>query len=290
VIVERNVADEDALGLITQLAEKALAGTEVAGYRPFGWTATSGKADEPARAGPFEDERLVAEAKFADSIEKSLRSIFARVKKRLRQEKGRTLFPLGVGTKELKPGMFDGAGFWSTDKKEFVKDTSTQVDDLLQQGARQASRLGLAVDFDLVNKGVLDFAGKYSDQWWNQLQKTNRKALRRAITANIKEGAPLKSLVKSLEATFGRTRAEMIASTETTRLFAEGNRMAYASAGVKRVEWRTVMDDLVDEDCRALNGKKWPIGKEKEVPPLHPRCRCWLAPVVDGAAVKKPVK
>lgn len=282
---EVTVSDEEREG--AKEAERALAGTEVAGYSPFGWTARGGKADEPARAGPFEAERLAAERKFADAVEKALRKTFARVKKRLRQRFGAKSLLL-IGEKAVKPNAFDDAAFWALGKNEMLAAAGGQVDGLLRQGATQAQRLGLAVNFDLVNEEVLRFARRYSDDWWKHLRKTNQKALRNAIAKNIREGAPLKSLIKSLESTFGRARAEMIASTEVTRLYAEGNRMGYASAGVKRVEWRTVMDAQVDPDCADLQGKRWPVGKEKAVPPLHPRCRCWLAPVVDDEALTKP--
>lgn len=273
-IVERNVADEDARRLVAQVAEKALAGNEVAGYHPFGWTET-GKAAEPARAGPFEDERLVAERNLTDVVEKALKRTFARIKKKLREEAGRPLLelPWEISSKELKPGMFDDTAFWGLGKEELMKETSGQVDALLRAGASQAERLGLAVNFELVNQEVLGFAGKYSDTWWAQLQKTNRKALRAAIQTNISQGAPLKSLIKSLEPTFGRARAEMIASTEVTRLYAEGNRMAYASTGlIKQVEWRTVGDERMCSTCGGLEGKRWPLGKEGTVPPAHVSC------------------
>lgn len=277
----------------------------------FGWRAVDYKAaDGPERAGPFEDERLAAEAKFAAAVEKALRKTFARIKKRLRQQFGQKSLeteetapayrhlmarasplqhrPGGgsgivarelIGEKAVRPSAFDDPAFWALGKDEMLAAAGPQVNELLKQGAKQAQRLGLEVDFAVTNENVLSFAKTYQDQWWKALQKTNQKALRAAIARNIKEGRPLSALVKSLTPTFGKARAEAIASTEVTRLFAEGNRMGYAAAGVKRVEWRTVGDDLVDELCAALHGKQWPLGKEKAVPPLHVACRCWLAPV-----------
>ncbi len=261
-------------------------------YRPFGQTATDEKAAGPARAGPFEDDRLAAEARFADVIEKALVKIFARVKKRLREEAGRKAlsFVIATDAKELKPGMFDDAAFWGLAKEELVGASMAEAQGLLLEGAQQASRLGLAVDFELVNENVLKFSRQYSDDWWRQLSKTNRRVLRSAIGANIEAGAPLSSLVKSLEPTFGRARAELIASTEVTRLYSEGNRMAYATAGVDQVEWRTVRDSRVDPICDALHGERWAVGKEKQVPPAHPGCRCWLAPVVDNSLLSRAAR
>jgi SPP1 gp7 family putative phage head morphogenesis protein len=259
------------------------------GTTRFGWRAVDYKAaDGPERAGPFEDERLAAEAEFAAAVEKALAKTFARIKKRLNQQFGQKSLLL-VGEKAVRPGAFDDAAFWALGKDEMLSAAGPQVNSLLMQGTRQAQALGLSVNFNVVNKNVLAFSKTYQDQWWKALQRTNQRALRTAITRNIKEGGSLRSLTKSLAPTFGKARAQTIASTEVTRLYAEGNRMGYADAGVEHTEWRTVADDLVDEVCFSLHGKRWRQGKEKSVPPIHVSCRCWLAPVVaDKAITKEP--
>ena len=94
----------------------------------------------------------------------------------------------------------------------------------------------------------------------------------------------MKALIKDIEPLFGKGRAGRIAVTEVTRLYAEGNLAAYASAGVEEVEWRTVNDAAVDPICEALDGQRWAVGTG-ESPPAHPNCRCWLAPVVSDKPI-----
>ena len=49
---------------------------------------------------------------------------------------------------------------------------------------------------------------------------------------------------------------------------------AYRDAGVKKVEWHTVLDGKECETCKERDGKIYPISA---VPPkTHKRCRCWL--------------
>lgn len=126
---------------------------------------------------------------------------------------------------------------------------------------------------------MLDYAGGFKNEWWTRLAGTTQNGMRRAIQTNIATGAPLRDLERSLEPLFGKTRAQVIASTETTRMYAEGNKLAYKSAGVGEVEFQTVKDSAVDPDCEALQDKRFPIDSAP-TPPIHPRCRCWIAPVV----------
>ena len=52
---------------------------------------------------------------------------------------------------------------------------------------------------------------------------------------------------------------------------------AYRDAGVKKVEWHTVLDGKECETCKERDGKIYPINA---VPPkAHKRCRCWLEAV-----------
>ena len=146
----------------------------------------------------------------------------------------------------------------------------------------------MAIDFDVVNQEVLDFAGQFMNEWWGRTATTTRDAMRTAIQNNIATGAPLSSLEDSLAPLFGRGRAQVIASTETTRMFAEGNRRGYKSAGIKTVEFQTVRDSRVDPICDALQGQELDIDDTSRFPPLHPRCRCWIAPITaEGAALTR---
>lgn len=52
---------------------------------------------------------------------------------------------------------------------------------------------------------------------------------------------------------------------------------AYRDAGVKKVEWHTVLDGKECETCKERDGKIYPINA---LPPkTHKRCRCWLEAV-----------
>ena len=105
------------------------------------------------------------------------------------------------------------------------------------------------------------------------------------------------------EEDIGRYRAVRIARTETIWAFNEGAVIAYKQTGVvNQVEWLTAEDERVCQWCDPMDGRIQTLGQNFfqmgdsfkgrdggtltfkaeaiEHPPLHPQCRCSLAPIV----------
>lgn len=147
------------------------------------------------------------------------------------------------------------------------------------------------VDFDVLNTDALEFAQKYHYDLISKINATTRKQVQDAMTNWIRSGDPLSVLEKQLAPIFGKVRANMIAVTEITRIFAEGNTAAWASTGfVNSNRWMTARDDKVCPICRPRAGQVYALDDLANRPPGHVRCRCWLQPVVDVELVKRQVE
>jgi hypothetical protein len=73
------------------------------------------------------------------------------------------------------------------------------------------------------------------------------------ITRWIDNGETLPQLIERLVPLFGEKRAELIAVTEVTRAFAEGNMVAWRESGViQKRRWNTANDELVCPICGPL--------------------------------------
>lgn len=143
-----------------------------------------------------------------------------------------------------------------------------------------------------------EFGDGYANETLRGIFRTSDAAIRNAVADWTLAGEPLPALVSRIEGTvFNRTRAELIAVTEVTRAYAEGSRLAWERGGViKLMRWNTANDELVCPICEPLNqtvaavtGGTFEARKEdgtiivsSRMPPAHPRCRCWLAPVAQG--------
>ncbi|GIV82774.1 MAG: hypothetical protein KatS3mg051_2128 [Anaerolineae bacterium] len=153
---------------------------------------------------------------------------------------------------------------------------------------------GLAFDWTLVHVAARDWAAEYTGRLIDGINATTRERVRQAVTTWVENGEPLPRLIDDLTPIFGRQRAELIATTEVTRAYAEGNRLAYREAGVTQWQWTTARDERVCPVCGPLHGRVVSIGTDfrgglpDEVlsmvpqsftaPPAHPRCRCFLRP------------
>lgn len=161
--------------------------------------------------------------------------------------------------------------------------TSAGADALLALGATTIS-----LDYELLNEAALIYARQYSFPLVSMLIETGKLTLQNEFSDWITSGQPLQSLIDNLAPMFGQVRAEMIAATEVTRIYAESNQIAWRSSGVvESKRWQTAVDELVCPICRPLHRDTAPLNGSFsseygaiESPPAHPRCRCWIQPVI----------
>ena len=173
---------------------------------------------------------------------------------------------------------------------------------LIRRATTQGAENGLAalqvdldISWDLVNEGARQWAEAYTYELVTGITETSRAALQEAVSEWISSGKPLDELIRALDESglWGPVRSEMIAVTEVTRSFAEGNLIGWRESGVvdgKR--WATAADDKVCPICNGVTGFGGTEASldgtftsrdgvhEAQAPPAHIRCRCWLKPIV----------
>lgn len=159
----------------------------------------------------------------------------------------------------------------------------------------QLDVLKLAFDWTLANHDARDWAHAHAAEAITGINATTERRVKQAIAQWIENGEPLSALVRELTPTFGRKRAELIASTETTMSYAQANRIAYESSGVvSEMKWATANDELVCPICGALNGQVVTLSEgftafAHRTPPAHVRCRCIVLPIIDRALIRQSV-
>lgn len=147
------------------------------------------------------------------------------------------------------------------------------------------------VNYDLVNTNALRFANEYRYEWIRGITETTMRQVQEAMSNWIQGGEALSVLEDVLAPIFGRVRAEMIASTEITRIFALANAETWESTGfVRQARWNTANDSRVCPICGPRNGLHLDPADTDALPPAHIRCRCWLTPVVDVEAVLEQIE
>lgn len=120
----------------------------------------------------------------------------------------------------------------------------------------------------------------FSDRIWTDKKALMAKleiGLPQIIATGTGKSELIKSLVnESIATSFSNARRLVV--TELSHLYNTSTLQRYSKAGIKEVQWLAEIDNRVCPECRAMNGRKFPIKKAQNKIPKHPFCRCtWLA-------------
>ena len=189
--------------------------------------------------------------------------------------------------------------------------------------------LKVLINWDVFNQEAINYLSEYRLSWVNGISETTRTQSVNAIAEWIESGEAKPVLDARLAQILGPARASSIATTEVTRIYARGNQLAWKATGfVTEQKWQTAQDELVCPLCGPMHNKVVSIddvftfspadiadsqqmkdlepdadarmrkstslirssGASTLGPPAHPRCRCWLLPVVTMAGLEKELE
>ena len=141
------------------------------------------------------------------------------------------------------------------------------------------------VDKEVVNQlinGVWVADGKqWSQRVWDNTERL-AQTLNEELTHIVAIGKKTTQLKSILQERFNISyrRAETLVRTEVAHIQSEAAKNRYKDYGIKYVEVLVDPDERTCDLCKALIGKKFPIGGVMPLP-VHPNERCCLVPVVE---------
>jgi SPP1 gp7 family putative phage head morphogenesis protein len=149
-----------------------------------------------------------------------------------------------------------------------------------------ADAITIGMDYTATNTDAAKWARQYTYDLIKGIDDTTREAVRSAISGFIETpGMTIGDVMDALP--YGEIRAQMIATTEITRSYAQGNQLAGEAMkkewpDVEVVKkWYTNNDDRVCDICGPMDGEEVPIDEPfssgDDQPPAHVNCRCWTA-------------
>ncbi len=103
------------------------------------------------------------------------------------------------------------------------------------------------------------------------------------VTQGIVEGRATDAIVHDMRSRLGvvKSRADVIVRTESLRAYNDASNTYYAAQGIDLVMYYATADDRSCAYCAPRAGQ---IYRRPEIRvPLHPRCRCYLAPWTNEA-------
>jgi SPP1 gp7 family putative phage head morphogenesis protein len=203
----------------------------------------------------------------------------------------------------VKNSTLPDEGWWNQFQQEQLEIIQPWIERLALIGVRRG-QLALdteqkalvpqaIINWQMINQAAIGWALTYAYDLVGGIVRTTRDKLAGALSDWLQSNQAFPALLEKVNEIFDDPRrAEMIAVTETTRVIAEGNTLAWNEAGVWGREWRTARDELVCPICGPLHKQRQPMGNSFETtvrgkhyvianPPAHPRCRCTVVPVIN---------
>jgi len=170
------------------------------------------------------------------------------------------------------PSAINDSQWWTLHEATLIDELTNSLGQVARYGA-QAGRAALAepqmgINWGLVNRSAVDWEEQHAGELVRQIEPVTRAGLQQVVSEWALSGESLPVLAEKIRAlsdpatgtVFSPQRARMIAQTESTNAFAQGNILSWVAAGVAPAAF-------------------WPAA--------HPNCRCYLEPyrLKDGTFV-----
>jgi hypothetical protein len=155
------------------------------------------------------------------------------------------------------------------------------VSQFVEEAMMVSVDVGIGFDPAIINTHALEWARSYSFELIKGLTNTTRDVVSNAISSFIETpGMTQADIIKLVEPAFGKVRARMIATTETTRAYSAATneiQKLVNRTGIQMEQvWHTRNDERVCPICGPLNETPenvW-LGEFPTGPPAHVNCRC----------------
>lgn len=219
--------------------------------------------------------------------------LFKRLRKFWRGQARRIKDAVEAVTPPSRKQAFDylGQGFWDTEDDYLQAEVVPILQRMASNGIAIALEgINLGLDTGPTHQRAAAWARTYGAELVQGINESTKGVVNEAVAAFIETpGMTLGDVAAMLP--YDEARAMTIATTETTRAYAEGNMEAVSDLreqwpGVAvTTTWFTNTDELVCEICEPLDGQTVDAeagvfiggdGQQYTEPPVHPNCRCWV--------------
>lgn len=142
------------------------------------------------------------------------------------------------------------------------------------------------LDTKTINSAIIKPWTYDGETFSKRIWKDNNKlkySLDKILTQGIIRGSPPDKISKAIakEMNTSLSNAKRLVLTESAVFSAKGRDKSYQELNVDEIEFVASLDEKTCAECGGMDGKHYPrntgeIGKN--IPPLHPYCRCTTAP------------
>ena len=178
---------------------------------------------------------------------------------------------------------------WAEYSGEFDDVVDRHIEEGYKRGGRNSVRqlrlAGLDAVFGLTSRDVeaMDLLERNGLKLVKNVGEDVKKEMSRVITTGYNEGWGIDKIGRVLREeamSMSVHRSNLIARTETIRAYNSAASNQYKRYGVEFYEWIAAASERTCPECMDLDGNVFKLN-EGPLPPVHPACRCSIAPVTD---------
>lgn len=152
--------------------------------------------------------------------------------------------------------------------------------------------LGIEASFHTINENVVreviktNWSGlTFSEIIWDKHLPQMKNDLKQVLKAGLIRGDSLQDMARALndKVNKGYSNALRLVHTETCWIQNKATIDSYKEADVKEYEFMAFLDKRTSPQCREMDGKIFKVNEAVagvNIPPLHPRCRSCVIPVI----------
>lgn len=153
--------------------------------------------------------------------------------------------------------------------------------------------LGLEASFHTINENVVreviktNWSGlTFSEIIWEKHLPQMKNDLKQILKVGLIRGDSLQDMARALndKVNKGYSNALRLVHTETCWIQNKATIDSYKEADVKEYEFMAFLDKRTSPQCRELDGKIFKVNEAVagvNIPPLHPRCRSCILPIIN---------
>ena len=157
------------------------------------------------------------------------------------------------------------------------------ADSLVGQMAGNRSRIDVSIPLEATMA-----AAKQSHGYLRKHGERFAETTAEIVASGIAEGRSTERMIREMRDRLGvvKSRGDVIVRTESLRAYNEASNSYYAQNGIDQVLYYATADDRSCPICAPRGGK---VYNRKDIRvPVHPRCRCYLAPWDPDIAAMDP--
>jgi len=163
----------------------------------------------------------------------------------------------------------------------------TKILDIIATDTYRSNCEALGIGFSMINaldaKAIVteNWSGiTYSNRIWKNAEGFNTRVMDdiESLVVSGKMPADVKKQLMN-DYNVSWNEADRLIRTESSHAYNKAARDSYTAAGIQECEYLAESDCC--DICREFKGRRMPTGSFPELP-MHPNCRCTIAPIVEG--------